>query len=97
MSASPDTTDAPSIRSATPVVTTDDVEASLAFYRDGLGLDVMMTVPDAAPYDWVMLGQNGSPLVQLQTRAETVNSHWTLVIGHWALDTGEGLRSRGKS
>jgi len=67
-STSPDTTDTPSIHSATPVVTTDDLQASLAFYRDVLGLDVLMTVPDAAPYEWAMLGRGASPLLQLQTR-----------------------------
>jgi hypothetical protein len=44
------------------------MEASLALYRDVLGLDAMITVPDAAPYDWAMLGQDASVLVQLQTR-----------------------------
>jgi uncharacterized glyoxalase superfamily protein PhnB len=44
------------------------MQASMTFYRDVLGLEAMMTVPDAAPYDWVMLGQGASPLVQLQTR-----------------------------
>jgi uncharacterized glyoxalase superfamily protein PhnB len=44
------------------------MEASLAFYRDVLGLNAMITVPGVAPYDWVMLGQGASPLAQLQTR-----------------------------
>lgn len=43
---------------ATPI-TVDDVEAALRFYRDGLGLEVKLDVPNG-DFRWVTLGPAGS-------------------------------------
>jgi catechol 2,3-dioxygenase-like lactoylglutathione lyase family enzyme len=38
---------------------TDDLEAVIQFYRDGLGLDVIASFADHARFDGVMLGHAG--------------------------------------
>jgi catechol 2,3-dioxygenase-like lactoylglutathione lyase family enzyme len=38
---------------------TDDLEAVIRFYRDGLGLDVIASFADHAGFDGVMLGHAG--------------------------------------
>lgn len=43
---------------ATPI-TVDDVDAALTFYRDGLGLEVKLDVPNGE-FRWVTLGPAGS-------------------------------------
>lgn len=49
-------------QSVTPNLVVRDVAASLAFYRDVLGFTVTQTVPDQAPYVFVMLAR-GSVMV----------------------------------
>jgi len=39
----------------------DDLEALLPFYRDGLGLDVLFSFADHSGFDGVMLGAPGAP------------------------------------
>ncbi|HUJ28383.1 MAG TPA: VOC family protein [Myxococcales bacterium] len=46
------------IRIARP---TNDIEAILRFYRDGLGLEVLDSFTDHAGFDGVMLGHAGEP------------------------------------
>jgi uncharacterized glyoxalase superfamily protein PhnB len=58
--------DAPAIHQITPLLTTDDMDASLRFYRGVLGFTVAMTVPDEAPHDWALL-TSGETALQLQT------------------------------
>lgn len=48
----------PTLRIARP---TDDIEALLAFYRDGLGLEILGRFEDHAGFDGVMLGRPDSP------------------------------------
>ena len=48
----------PTLRIARP---TDDIDALLAFYRDGLGLAVLGHFEDHAGFDGVMLGWPGGP------------------------------------
>jgi len=48
----------PVLRVARP---TDDLEPLLAFYRDGLGLDVLHSFADHDGFDGVMLGHKGAP------------------------------------
>ena len=40
---------------------TDDLEAVIRFYRDGLGLEVIGSFADHAGFDGVMLGHPGEP------------------------------------
>ena len=40
---------------------TDDLEAAVRFYRDGLGLQVLGSFTDHDGFDGVMLGQPGAP------------------------------------
>jgi catechol 2,3-dioxygenase-like lactoylglutathione lyase family enzyme len=40
---------------------TDDVEALIPFYRDGLGLDILCRFEDHQGFDGVMLGLVGAP------------------------------------
>lgn len=48
---------------------TDDIEALLAFYRDGLGLRVLYRFEDHDGFDGVMLGGPGAPYHLEFTRA----------------------------
>lgn len=48
----------PTLRIARP---TDDIDALLPFYRDGLGLQVLGAFEDHAGFDGVMLGRLDSP------------------------------------
>lgn len=66
----------PTLRVARP---TDDIDALLPFYRDGLGLSVLYRFEDHDGFDGVMLGDAGAPYhfeftrtrVQLAGRAPT--------------------------
>lgn len=51
-------TSLPKLRVARP---TDDIEALLPFYRDGLGLDVLSRFADHDGFDGIMLGNQGAP------------------------------------
>lgn len=48
----------PTLRVARP---SDDLDALLPFYRDGLGLDVLFMFKDHSGFDGVMLGRPGVP------------------------------------
>jgi catechol 2,3-dioxygenase-like lactoylglutathione lyase family enzyme len=48
----------------------DDLDALLTFYRDGLGLDLIYHFEDHEGFDGVMLGREGSPYHFEFTRAE---------------------------
>ncbi len=56
----------PILRVARP---TDDIDALLAFYRDGLGLSVLYRFEDHDGFDGVMLGAAGAPYHFEFTRA----------------------------
>lgn len=56
----------PTLRVARP---TDDIEALLPFYRDGLGLGVLYRFEDHDGFDGVMLGAAGAPYHFEFTRA----------------------------
>lgn len=53
--------------SLSPNLMVEDVEASIAFYRDTLGFTVTATVPDAAPFVWASLKAGGVEIM-LQER-----------------------------
>lgn len=48
----------PKLRVARP---TDDIEALLPFYRDGLGLDILYRFVGHDGFDGIMLGRPGAP------------------------------------
>jgi len=48
----------PTLRVARP---TDDIEALLPFYQDGLGLDVLSRFADHDGFDGIMLGKQSAP------------------------------------
>jgi len=56
----------PILRVARP---SDDLEALLPFYRDGLGMDVLYRFEDHDGFDGVMLGHEGAPYHLEFTRA----------------------------
>lgn len=60
-------TEAPVLRVARP---TDDIEAQLPFYRDGLGLSVLYRFKDHEGFDGVMLGSEGARYHFEFTRAQ---------------------------
>lgn len=57
---------APVLRVARP---SDDIDALLPFYRDGLGLDVLYRFDNHDGFDGVMLGKDGAPYHFEFTRA----------------------------
>ena len=57
---------APTLRVARP---TNDIDALLPFYRDGLGLDVLYRFDGHDGFDGVMLGRKGAPYHFEFTRA----------------------------
>ena len=59
--------DTPKLRVARP---TDDLDALLPFYRDGLGLTLLYRFEDHAGFDGLMLGQPGGPYHFEFTRAQ---------------------------
>ena len=59
-------TAAPKLRVARP---SDDLDALVRFYRDGLGLSVLYRFEDHAGFDGIMLGQSGAPYHFEFTRA----------------------------
>lgn len=59
-------TGSPTLRVARP---TDDLEALLPFYQDGLGLDVLYWFADHDGFDGIMLGRPGAPYHFEFTRA----------------------------
>ena len=56
------TTSAVNFISATPNLLAADVSASLTFYRDVLGFELVRSVPDEAPYVFVWLKRGGVEL-----------------------------------
>lgn len=56
----------PKLRVARP---TDDIEALLRFYREGLGFDVLYRFTDHDGFDGVILGNRGAPYHLEFTRA----------------------------
>lgn len=46
----------------------EDVNETITFYRDILGFDLVMTVPDSGRFDWALV-RRGEVEVMFQTRA----------------------------
>ena len=47
------------LKKLTPDMMVEDVNATVAFYRDVLGFDLVMTVPDRGRLDWALLRRDG--------------------------------------
>ncbi len=51
----------------TPNVMVEDVEQTLAFYKELLGFEVLATVPEQAPFNWAMM-QKDDVTLMVQSR-----------------------------
>ncbi len=73
----------PEFTKLTPNLIVSDVDRSLAFYRDVLGLTAQMTVPDAPPYVFAIL--TAGPVEVFLNAAETAYAEYpafrTMPIG----------------
>ena len=56
------------LKKLTPNLMVEDVNRTIEFYRDVLGFEVQVTVPEAGQFDWAMLGRDGVTLM-FQSRA----------------------------
>ena len=56
------------LQNCTPNMMVEDVDRTVAFYREVLGFEVVMTVPDEGPFDWAMVRRDGVELM-FQSRA----------------------------
>lgn len=52
----------------TPNMMVDNVDETVDFYRNVLGFDLVMTVPENGPFDWALM-KRGTVEVMFQTRA----------------------------
>lgn len=51
------------LKKLTPNLMVEDVEQTLAFYRDVLGFQAVMTLPEAAPFDFAIVHRDGVELM----------------------------------
>jgi uncharacterized glyoxalase superfamily protein PhnB len=51
------------LKKLTPNLMVEDVERTLAFYRDILGFGVVMTLPELAPFDFAIVQRDGVELM----------------------------------
>ena len=51
------------LKKLTPNLMVEDVERTLAFYRDVMGFGVMMTLPESAPFDFAIVQRDGLELM----------------------------------
>src|SRR5215208_7333415 len=51
------------LRKLTPNLMVEDVAQTLAFYQNILGFKVMMTLPEAAPFDFAIVSRDGVELM----------------------------------
>ncbi|HET8669989.1 MAG TPA: VOC family protein [Candidatus Saccharimonadales bacterium] len=56
------------LKKLTPNLMVEDVQETLTFYRDVLGFEVTMTLPEAAPFDFAIVRRDGAELM-FQSRA----------------------------
>jgi uncharacterized glyoxalase superfamily protein PhnB len=55
------------LQKLTPNCMVDDMAGTVAFYRDVLGFEVALSVPETPPFNWAMLRSGGAALM-FQTR-----------------------------
>jgi uncharacterized glyoxalase superfamily protein PhnB len=51
------------LKKLTPNLMVEDVAGTLAFYRDTLGFEVVMTLPEAEPFDFAIVKRDGAELM----------------------------------
>ena len=51
------------LKKLTPNLMVEDVERTLAFYRETLGFQVVTTLPEAAPFDFAIVRRDGVELM----------------------------------
>jgi uncharacterized glyoxalase superfamily protein PhnB len=51
------------LKKLTPNMMVEDVQATLTFYRDVLGFEVLTTLPDTAPFDFAIVRRDGVELM----------------------------------
>jgi uncharacterized glyoxalase superfamily protein PhnB len=56
------------LKKLTPNMMVEDVQATLTFYRDVLGFEVLTTLPDTAPFDFAIVRRDAVELM-FQSRA----------------------------
>ena len=67
------------LKKLTPNLVVADVARSLAWYRDVLGFEAVMTVPDAAPFAFAMVKSGGVEL--MLNSAESATSEYAAFKG----------------
>ena len=63
------------VRAAFPLIYCEDLPATLAFYRDGLGFEVTMTVPEEGDPGFVALRSGASEIALADVRGQETGSH----------------------
>ncbi len=63
------------VRAAFPLMYCEDLAAALAFYRDGLGFAVTMTVPEEGAPAFVSLALHGSEIALADVRGQETGTH----------------------
>ena len=59
------------IKKLTPNLMVEDVNATVEFYRDVLGFDLLVTVPDSGTFDWAMM-KCGEAEIMFQARGSLI-------------------------
>jgi uncharacterized glyoxalase superfamily protein PhnB len=67
-------------KSITPNLVVSDIDRSTSFYRDALGFSVVTTVPDTAPFAFVMLVRDGINLF-LNSAASAHEEGYAVEVG----------------
>lgn len=67
-------------KSFTPNLIVSDIDRSAEFYREGLGFTTVTTVPDQAPFAFVMLERDGLKLF-LNSKASAEGEGYAVEVG----------------
>lgn len=59
---------ATSFKKLTPNIMVEDIDRTIAFYKETLGFELLATAPEQGPFDWAMLRRDEVD-VMFQTRA----------------------------
>lgn len=71
---------AATFKSITPNLVVADIERSAEFYREALGFTTITTVPEQAPFDFIMLERDGLQLF-LNSKAAADHEGYQITIG----------------
>ena len=61
------------LKKLTPNLMVEDVQKTLTFYRDVLGFEAIMTLPDTAPFDFSIVKRDGVELMFQSRRSLSEN------------------------